>query len=146
MNADGSTVDWFHVGVIAPPRYDPPGFEAHVTAKLAKLLGPKSRTHKIGIFFPWAEPVGHAVNGTAAANGWHSAVHAVDRMSGDTGWIRCWLQLWRHRKRLWCSARRRGRWKWSWSCVSESDAESGWRISLVPPIAEEVERRRSELD
>ena len=43
---------WFHVGVIAPPGYDPPCFEALVSRTLAKLLGPKSRTHKIGISGP----------------------------------------------------------------------------------------------
>lgn len=93
MDAGAPTPDWFHVGVIAPPGYDPPGFEAHVATTLAKLLGPKSRAHKIGILSTWAEPVGNAVTDSAAANGWHSAGHAVDRMSGDAGWIRCWLQI-----------------------------------------------------
>ena len=93
MNADGSTVDWFHVGVMAPPRYDPPEFGAHVTAKLAKLLGPKAHTHKIGIHFPWAEPICHPITAGAAENRWHAAGFAIDRMGGDAGWIRCWLQI-----------------------------------------------------
>jgi len=93
MNAKGSTIHWFHVGVIAPPNYNPAGFEQHVAAMLAKLLGLKSHTHKIGIYFPWAEPVGHAVTAGAVENRWVAAGQAIDRMGGDAGWIRCWSQI-----------------------------------------------------
>ena len=94
MSTDGTlTPEWFHVGVMAPPGYDPPGFTALVTAKLTKLLGPKSRTHKIGIHFPWAEPISHPITDGAAKNRWHASGFAIDRMGGEAGLIRCWLQI-----------------------------------------------------
>ena len=85
--------NWFHVGVIAPPGYDPPGFEVRVSRTLAKLLGPKSRTHKIGICGVWAEPVSAAVVEASKGNGWHLSGHAVDRGGGRCGWLRVWLMI-----------------------------------------------------
>ena len=72
--------NWFHVGVIAPPGYDAPGFEAQVARKLAKLLGPKSQTHKIGIYGVWVEPVSRAVVAASKENDWHLSGYAVDRL------------------------------------------------------------------
>ena len=91
MGVGVSTPEWFHVGVIAPPGYDPPGLAGHFGRTLARLLGPKAQTHKIGILSTWAEPVGNAVTHSATATGWHSAGYAVDRMGGECGWLRCWL-------------------------------------------------------
>ena len=85
--------NWFHVGVIAPPGYDAPGFEAQVARKLAKLLGPKSQTHKIGIYGVWAEPVSRAVVAASKENDWHLSGYAVDRHSGRCGWLRAWLMI-----------------------------------------------------
>ena len=85
--------NWFHVGVIAPPGYDPPGFEVQVSRTLTKLLGPKSRTHKIGIYGVWAEPVSIAAVEASKASGWHLSGHAVDRESGRCGWLRVWLMI-----------------------------------------------------
>jgi len=85
--------NWFHVGVIAPPGYDPPGFEEQVSRTLTKLLGPKSRTHKIGIKGVWAEPVSIAVAEASKVSGWDLSGHAVDRESGQCGWFRVWLMI-----------------------------------------------------
>ena len=85
--------NWFRVGVIASPGYDPPGFEAQVARKLTRLLGPKSRTHKIGIYGVWAEPVSVAVVEASKASGWHLSGHAVDRESGRCGWLPEWLMI-----------------------------------------------------
>jgi len=85
--------NWFHVGVIAPPGYDPPGFEAQVSRKLTKLLGPKSLTHTIGICGVWAEPVSIAVAEASKENGWQLSGNAVDRESGRCGWLRVWLMI-----------------------------------------------------
>ena len=93
MNVEPPPPSWFHVGAIAPPHHNPPGLESHVASVLAKLLGPKSQAHKIGIFSPWAEPISHAVTAAADKNRWHSVGYGVDRMGGEAGWIRCWLQI-----------------------------------------------------
>ena len=85
--------NWFHVGVIATPGYDPPGFEGQVARNLTRLLGPKSRTHKIGIYGVWAEPVSVAVVEASKENGWLLSGHAVDRESGRCGWLRVWLMI-----------------------------------------------------
>ena len=69
--------NWFYVGVIAPPGYDPPAFEAQVARKLAKLLAPKTRTHKIGIYGVWAEPMAIAVAEASKVNGWLHAGHSA---------------------------------------------------------------------
>lgn len=94
MPADAKPApDWFHLGVIARPYYDPPGFGQHVYDSLGKLLIAKARTHIIGIHFPWAEPISHPVTGGAAEGCWHASGFAIDRMNGDTGLIRCWLRI-----------------------------------------------------
>ena len=92
-NSRAEVPNWFHVGVIAPPGYDPPGFEAQVARKLTKLLGPKSRTHRIGIYGVWAEPVSRAVVEASKANGWHLLGHAVERGGGRCAWLRVWLMI-----------------------------------------------------
>ena len=38
-------------------------------------------------------PPANTVTHSTAAQGWHSAGYAVDRMSGEYGWLRCWLQI-----------------------------------------------------
>ncbi len=85
--------NWFYAGVIAPPGYDPPGFDEQVSRTLNKLLGPKSQTHKIGIYGVWAEPVSVAVADASHASGWHLSGHAVDRASGRCAWLRVWLMI-----------------------------------------------------
>ena len=80
-------------GVIAAPGHDPPDLARRVRRSLGGLLARKARTHKIGIVFPWAEPVGHAAVGAAEGFGWHASGHAVDRHSGPCGWLRCWLLI-----------------------------------------------------
>lgn len=90
-NSRAEVLNPFHVGVIAAPGYDPPGLEAQVKRTLAKLLGPKSRTHRISIYGVWGEPVSVAVVEASKENGWHLLGHAVDRMSGECGWLRAWL-------------------------------------------------------
>ena len=91
MNPDGSTTPWFHVGVIAAPGYDPPDLDRRVARTLLKLTGPKSRTHRIGLYGVWAEPVSGAAG--AAAEGWCHAGYAVDRSGGRRAWLRVWSMI-----------------------------------------------------
>ena len=91
MNPDGSTTPWFHVGLIAAPGYDPPDLDRRVARNLMKLTGPKSRTHRIGLYGVWAEPVSGAA--CAAAEGWSHAGYAVDRSGGRRAWLRVWSMI-----------------------------------------------------
>ena len=91
MNPDGSTTPWFHVGVIAAPGYNPPDLDRRVARNLLKLTGPKSRTHRIGLYGVWAEPVSGAAG--AAAEGWSHAGYAVDRSGGRRAWLRVWSMI-----------------------------------------------------
>ena len=64
-----------------------------VARKLAKLVGPKSRTHKIGIYGVWAEPFSRAVVEASKDNSWQLSGYAVDRNAGRCGWLRVWLMI-----------------------------------------------------
>jgi hypothetical protein len=67
---------WFHLGVVAPPGWEPPGGHGRVMSKLMGLVRPRERRkERIGITGVCGEPITRDGKPLMAERGWHVSSH-----------------------------------------------------------------------